>query len=439
MDEIRTVHPAWKVPALIVRAREFDDYRTAIRKRAEIIAFLQGKGVDLSVAPPQVAPNAPPVAPNAPPLPQQDLRRFKTPELLELARSREGFKRSEHGKNKTTLIAFLLGTGTPAPAPVLAVAVAGAGPVGPGAGAEPATFQEIEIGVRNKTIKRGVLLRLARERGWANGAKGKIDELVQFLRTRWGEAVATGNDNNEGVVDEERGEWPPMVDLDKLSAMSVPQIKAILKNYNIVEALPTKKADLVKLFQKNRCNARNLLACGQDEVCDLRNELCRDDLKAKSTRLQQYKFQGRTFWGTNDILRQIRQAVVEYEKNLDDTHHHHGSGGVEETKDSGLPSHHIVHAVPVIPFPNELGILPEAPPAPQEQEEDDQGRVEPVRISDLMEDRQAYLRLLRKAIAKTFAVATDGVHIPPGIRSADGKHIRNRFHLTMEENAEDLA
>lgn len=429
--EDASIHPGWKVVHLVERVRSLPDARGVPKRRADLIAFLRLRGVDLTNPPnpPAAVESDAPVVVTAPVVADGDLRKHRLPHLLDLARSRPGFKKSVHGKNKTTLIAFLQGGSAQiTTSPITAEAVTETAILP--ASASFRIFEDLETGVRNKTVKRPALLLLAKERGWTKGNKGKIEELLDFIRTRWEipqppteETVTTADTTGQQT-------WPPLVPLEELEGMSIPQIKTILKRFRISEALPTKKADLIKLFEKKRCNASKLMACEGSQICDLRNDLCRDDLKSRSTKLQEYSFQGRRFWGSSEILEEIRRAVVEREREgivaprppSPDPY----AGGVEETKEGGEPPHeHITEPEPEIP-------------AEFTRADSDQG-VHPVRISEFMADREAYLRMLHRTLQKTFHVAARGVHIPSTIRSADGKQLRNRFHLTMEENVEELA
>lgn len=424
--EDASIHSGWKVTHLVERAKSLPDARGIPKRRADLIAFLRLKGVDLSVPPsPQPAVVAAPAPDPVAPPQQTDLRSLRLPQLLDLAKTRLGFKKSVHGKNKTTLIAFLQGgVAAPTTPPETEVSPADA---------SIRTLEDLEAGVRSKTVKRPALLVLARERGWTKGNKGKIEELLEFVRSRW--EIPPPSATTVEATD--RQAWPPLVPLEELEGMSIPQIKTILKRFRISEALPTKKADLIKLFEKKRCNASALTACEGAQICDLRNELCRDDLRSRSTKLQEYSFQGRRFWGSSEILEEIRRAVVDREREgivvprppSPDPY----AGGVEETKEGGEP-------------PREGASQPEpempvaAASVPREgTTTDTESGIHPVRISEFMADREAYLRMLHSTLQKTFHVAARGVHIPPTIRSADGKQIRNLFHLTMEENVEELA
>ncbi|NBR69897.1 MAG: hypothetical protein EBT69_06935, partial [Verrucomicrobia bacterium] len=314
------VHKGWNIRLLRERARAFDDYKASITKKNDLVALIRGHGVDLSVAPESVE--------------ETPLHLRTVPALLAIARLREGFKKAIHARNKTTLLQFL-GAAATAPAQQKE---------------EPESIQEIRRKVNEKVYKRGDVLRIARSIGWPN-AKGRIDELLEFIEKTPPAAAGAPP------------QWP-IVDLESVSRLSIPQIKDILRRHEITEALPTKKADLLKLFTKKRCGPSDLTACDKKEVCDTRNKLCRDDLGAtKSTRLVEYIFQGRRFWGSQDIIEEIKKAVVAHEEEA--PVEEESRGGVEETKESGPPRTRALS---------------------------------PVRVSNIIEDETLHLDAVREAI-----------------------------------------
>lgn len=362
------VHKAWNIRLLRERARAFDNYKASITKKSDLVALLRSHGVDLSAAPES--------------LEETPLRLRTVPALLAIARLREGFKKAIHARNKTTLLEFL------------GAAAAVVQPQN-----EPESFQEIRRKVDEKTYKRGDVLRIARSIGWPN-AKGRIDELLEFIEK-------TPRPSADGPP-----QWP-IVDLESVGRLTIPQIRDILRRHEITEALPTKKADLLKLFTKKRCGPSDLRACDKKEVCDTRNKLCRDDLGAtKSTRLVEYIFQGRRFWGSQDIIEEIRRAVVAHEEEATE------SGGVEESKESG-------------------------PPPPPHR------AVSPVRVSNIIEDETLHLDAVREAIRRTMRMANAtgtfvGAGPPaPAVRidhpvSLERPFIRPSTRLIIDDNAETI-
>lgn len=366
-------HKAWNLKALKDRARGFDDYKASISKKGDLVVFLGGHGVDLSLPPDDAA--------------EVPLHLRTVPVLLEIARLREGFKKAIHARNKAALLEFL-GATAPAPPPA----------------AEPPraeSVEEIRRKVDEKVYKRGDVLRIARSIGWPN-AKGRIDELLEFIEK------TPQHPRNTAAA----GEWP-IVDLESVSRLSIAQIRDILRRHEITEALPTKKADLLKLFTKKRCGPSDLTACDKKEVCDTRNRLCRDDLaKNKSTRLVEYIFQGRRFWGSQDIIDEIKKAAVEHEA--------HHDGGVQETKESGEPRRPSRH-----------------------------GSLSPVRISNIIEDDSLHLDAVREAIRRTLRLTdATGTFVgagasTPTVRIDHPDSVERRFihpstRLVIEDNAETI-
>jgi hypothetical protein len=112
--------------------------------------------------------------------------------------------------------------------------------------------------------------------------------------------------------DEEKKEWAEWVEEDPLSK-TVDKIRKMLRAHGIHVALPTRKADLIELFTKARCSTSSLFTpCRDDEVCDLRNFLCRDagNIPEKLARgVERFEHNGKSFVGTREQIDSLRRLV----------------------------------------------------------------------------------------------------------------------------------
>lgn len=262
--------------------------------------------------------------------------------------------------------------------------------------------------LRSKKWSAKELMENARRMGWPYKKKGKMEELKTFLKERLNVATASATAPTAvtaaaattalGAEEEAEAEaetemtWP-LHNIDEMTDMPVKKITDILKKFHITEALPESRKELLGLLKKKRCGKNDLMACDTNEVCDLRNELCRDDLHGKSTRLTEYIFQGRRFWGSPEIIEEIRKAVVLREKS----------------------------ATTASP-PTAPSMTPGSATAPANV------GVEPIRISNLLNNKEEYLKSISKALEKTFLIAAhSGVHTPhphfqPQFRLFDDLH-----------------
>ena len=485
IDPSSPVHHLWTVDKLksLAKERFKSEFKSSLRTRDAIIHFLTDHNVDLSLSPttatvttatvvtnPLEIPGAQGFAATKPaftttgaiipptttaaslaPLPvvapittsgalfpsRDALERMKRPELKELARRLPGYKSSI--TNKPDLLRFILqnsGSSSPSTPSVTVSKTPGSGTF--------TSFEDLRVLVEEKkTLGVKDVRAIAISYGWKpeTGKRGKMAEYLLFLKNTLGSGSNTPKNVTPihpittpapapatvGVaVDTFEGteEWP-LHDMDKMKGLSISSLKNILKKFRITEALPETKEELLKLFKKKRCGKGSLTACEENEVCDMRNELCRSDLSGMSTKLNQYVFQGRRFWGSPEILEEIRKAVVDYEKSKRgaDGAGEMGGGGAMETKGRDR---------------EDLG---EDTNDENEIEQEMEAEIEPVRISKMMEDKEEYLRVLRKAIEATFSLAEEGTHIRTdgsmGSTTAS-KPFRPRFQLIRDPHAEEL-
>ena len=439
-----TIHAEWTVPRLRVLALERfpDEFRKSLRTRPQILAFLLTHDVDLSKPPVASAASVPVEAGGGFIAPAQNLQNLRVPELKRLASACPGYKstmkknellqllhahpevlthRSEpprpesfhdleiavkkrevsaaalkeiaaahgwkkeiHGRGKTTDYLLFLKDRYGILSPEHPAVEAASTPI----------IDSLED-LRSKTWSRVVLLENARKKGWPYKTKGSIKELVEFLTSKF--PVCEGGGVEESKEDRTPApptpQWP-LENIDAMTGLSKKEIKDILRKYNISEALPDNKKDLLHLFSKKRCGKTDLRACDRNEVCDLRNELCRDDMSGKSTKLVQYIFQGRRFWGSPEILQDIRQAVVDLERNAAGADA--GADAEGGTEGGGCAA--------------------------------TTRWVEPVRVSNLMENKEEYLRSMCRAIEATFHLGRDAVHVD--------RPFQPRFQLFQDSNEE---
>jgi hypothetical protein len=474
IDPSSPVHHLWTVDKLksLAKERFKSEFKSSVRTRDTIIHFLTDRDVDLSL-PPSTAtatnleipgaqgftaakpaftttgailpitvtpgslaplPIVAPITTSGALFPSHDsLEIMKRPELKELAKRLPGYKSSI--TNKPDLLRFILQTsGTSSPS-TPTVTVSKSPPTTSGSRTFT-SFEDLRVLVEEKkTLGVKDVRAIAISYGWKpeTGKRGKMAEYLLFLKNALGSGLNTGAAKTPitmmtptpplvgapivGVtVDTVEGteEWP-LHDMDKIKGLSISSLKNILKKFRITEALPETKEELLKLFKKKRCGKGSLTACEENEVCDMRNELCRSDLSGMSTKLNQYIFQGRRFWGSPEILEEIRKAVVDYEKSKMGTgaRVEKEGGGMSETKE----------------------------PEREDIQDSEENEIEPVRISRMMEDKEEYLRVLRKAIEATFSLAEEGTHIRSvGLEGSTtaSKPFRPRFQLIRDPHAEEL-
>ena len=73
-------------------------------------------------------------------------------------------------------------------------------------------------------------------------------------------------------------------DEPKVENMTLVQLQTELKKKNITKYLPRTKLEMIKLLKADRCDPINNVWCKDDQVCDLRNNVCLDKPDIKSTK-----------------------------------------------------------------------------------------------------------------------------------------------------------
>lgn len=392
------IHKKWTNTLLTETARQMPGYSSRLKKKDDLVAFIRQHQPNFPFEhpPPSSQPTTTPT--------HGALDTYLMKDLLVMARTFPTFKTSLHGKTKTAVLAFLRSViphGAQPPVPPVE------------SHTRPSDVNDsigtILENVRARKITRPTLLSFARKHGWTHGKKGTVDELVAFLQSIINQQGRDQQPPRVVVVetlDVQPAEWP-VEDLNTLSDLSIKELKDILKGYRISEALPTKKKDILRLFQKKRCDPTHLTTCSTNEICDLRNELCRDDLKTRSTSLREYVFEGRRFWGSSEIIEEIKRAVVEKQRQTPAVIQ---STVTRVTRQSEQPQPH--------------------------SGQQESGR-EPVRLSRFMEnERDMYIPVMKKAIESTFRLTPYGSFVREAVRT--DRPFRPRIQIVSDENEEDV-
>jgi len=108
---------------------------------------------------------------------------------------------------------------------------------------------------------------------------------------------------------EEISTWP--VDLSTIQNFTVKDLKALLEKYGIKSSLGNNKETLLNLFKKKRCDKSAItnLICSEEEVCDLRNRLCRDDITKYTKNFTIFKYKGHKILGEKKMEQEIKRLM----------------------------------------------------------------------------------------------------------------------------------
>jgi hypothetical protein len=108
---------------------------------------------------------------------------------------------------------------------------------------------------------------------------------------------------------EEISTWP--VDLSTIQNFTVKDLKILLEKYGIKSSLGNNKETLLNLFKKKRCDKSAItnLICSEEEVCDLRNRLCRDDITKYTKNFTIFKYKGHKILGEKKMEQEIKRLM----------------------------------------------------------------------------------------------------------------------------------
>ena len=82
----------------------------------------------------------------------------------------------------------------------------------------------------------------------------------------------------------------------------------ILKDNGITIGLPQKKSELMLLLQQNKCSPIDKKYCDNDEVCDIRNNVCMSPDFSKRG-LIKIKLDGKEIIGTKQAIDKIKEQI----------------------------------------------------------------------------------------------------------------------------------
>lgn len=297
--------------------------------------------------------------------------------LLERAMKFGDFRKTVHGKTVATLEAFLKTKEGSASASSVVVA-----PV-------------VSGDTKKKTKKQVLLDEASKYPDFNLKTHGKtIASLETFLKSKSGAAAASPPSTGGG---EEIEVWPVPPQILKEKYSSVEKMKKLLQMFGIKEGIPRSKKEIEELFRKSRCSPTNF-TCSEEEFCDLRNEICRElslikkDGKDNFARGMDYFYQDGRFYGTKEVISKIREAFHKKaeQPSVAPSKSPVIQGGVVETKMSGTPP----PAVPSPPVPvQQLSIGSIQTSVPDSK---DSG-ISPININSLLEKPSSEIEI-RKAI-----------------------------------------
>ena len=200
----------------------------------------------------------------APPVEEEKKKMGKKELLIAQASKIPGFRISIQGKNMAELKKFIAAANTGAVPPPLS----------------QVEEEEVEVEPVSQEYTRNSILgmnekeakKLAKTEGW-NGRKDRIKDAKQYLLNKFNLITEDEEEKEEAVV--EIVEWPISVEEIRRNSGTIKALKELLIARGIATSLPRTKEEILKLFNKSRCDFDNF-TCNEDEFCDLRNQLCRE-------------------------------------------------------------------------------------------------------------------------------------------------------------------
>lgn len=283
---------------------------------------------------------------------EKDLKKKLKTELVQIAKTRQGYKPKKHSK-KDELIAFILNKeitikptkrdelldraskyidfrksvhGTSIARLEAFLATKQATPAAPAPSAVEVVQKQKETEDISKK-KYNDLRKLAKEHGWTKRT-GTKKELIEFIKAKMAGTAAPPEGRltetpavavaTVEVREEDIEEWPINAETLKKHSKTVDDLKKLLKAKGIATGLPRTKKEILDLFKKSRCSFKNF-TCSEDEFCDLRNNLCRElnilrnkdkEIKKLAKGLVYIDEEKGRFYGTPEAIARVREALL---------------------------------------------------------------------------------------------------------------------------------
>jgi len=97
---------------------------------------------------------------------------------------------------------------------------------------------------------------------------------------------------------------------EQVKGMTKIQMIQILKNNGVEKGLPSKKTELASLLQKNKCSPIKKEFCDDNDVCDIRNNICMSPSFQKRG-LIKIKIDGKEIIGTKKAIENLKKQMKE--------------------------------------------------------------------------------------------------------------------------------
>ena len=82
----------------------------------------------------------------------------------------------------------------------------------------------------------------------------------------------------------------------------------ILKDNGVIIGLPNKKSELIKLLQQNKCSPIDNKYCANDDICDIRNNICMSP-NFKKRGLVKITMNGKEIIGTKKAIDHLSKQI----------------------------------------------------------------------------------------------------------------------------------
>ena len=155
-----------------------------------------------------------------------------------------------------------------------------------------------EKNVKLDTMKKDEIKQVLKDKGYTGLLPKYKTELIDLYKKLYVKPI-----------EKEQGNKELLKPLDK---MTIQEIQTELQKKNITKYLPRTKAELIKLYNADRCEPIDDKWCSEDKICDLRNNVCMDKQDIKPTKNTAITFEtinNHQVAGTSANLFQMKHAM----------------------------------------------------------------------------------------------------------------------------------
>ena len=136
----------------------------------------------------------------------------------------------------------------------------------------------------------------------------KVDLIVFITGNKQEDKQGDKQGDNQGDKQKTPEKYKLPLSKEDVKSLKKKEMIQILKDNGITIGLPQKRSELMLLLQQNKCSPIDKKYCDNDEVCDIRNNICMSPEFSKRG-LIKIKLDGKEIIGTKQAIDKIKEQI----------------------------------------------------------------------------------------------------------------------------------